>query len=121
MDALDKFLLALKEDSICQGRFLGLIRLLVAYKIYDKNGDPVSLGVTFRTLAEKLKKARWDTSQINVLGINPKELPQRDRYRFWYVALVRSKVNDPAAIKEADDLANKIMNIGYQAIAPHKQ
>lgn len=120
MDALDNFLLALKEGSITKGRILGLIRLLVAYKIYDKNGDPVTLGVTFRTLAEKLKKARWETSEIDALGINPKELPQRDRYRFWYVALVRSKVNDPVAIKEADELANKIMNIGYQAIPPKK-
>lgn len=120
MDALDIFLASIKAKSLHLGRFLGLLHLLVAYKITDEADQPVSQGLTFRELSERFKKARWNPEDIETLGLNAKDLPQRDRLRFWYVVLVRSGVTSSKAAVEAETLAKAIRKIGYKAIPPVK-
>lgn len=120
MDSIDHLLLAIKAGSLHSGRFLGFLNLLVAYKISDESGKEVSVGLTFKQLSEKLKKNRWNPEDAETLGLKPKDLPQRNRFRFWYVSLVRSEIGGSKAKKEAETLAKAIKKIGYIAQLPQK-
>ncbi|GEM_PF-292212 len=120
MDSIDQLLLVIKAKSLHLGRFLGLLNLLVAYKISDESGKEISLGLTFKQLSEKLKKNRWNPEDIEALGLKSEDLPQRDRLRFWFVALVRADIGGSKAIIEADTLAKAIKKIGYNAQLPQK-
>ena len=120
MDSIDQFLLAVKTKSHHLGRFLGLLNLLVAYRITDESGQVVSNGLTFRQVSEKLKKSRWNPDDVETLGLKSVELPQRDRLRFWYVALVRAGVGGSKAMMEADTLAKAVKKVGYEAQLPEK-
>ena len=120
MDAVDQFLLTVKTKSLHFGRFLGLLNLLVAYRIADESGQIVSNGLTFKQVSEKLKKNRWNPDDVETLGLKSAELPQKDRLRFWYVALVRAGVGGSKASMEADTLAKAVKKIGYEAKLPEK-
>lgn len=120
MDAIDQFLLTVKTKSLHLGRFLGLLNLLVAYRITDETGQVISNGLTFKLVSEKLKKNRWNPEDVETLGLKSAELPQKDRLRFWYVALVRAGVGGTKASMEADTLAKAVKKIGYEAKLPEK-
>ena len=120
MDAIDQFLMAVKSKSLHLGRFLGLLNLLVAYKIIDESGQVVSNGLTIKQVSEKLKKNRWSPEDVETLGLKYCDLPQRDRLRFWYVALVRAGIGGTKAVMEADTLAKAVKKIGYEATLPQK-
>ena len=97
-----------------------MLNLLVAYRITDESGQVVSNGLTFRQVSEKLKKSRWNPDDVETLGLKSVELPQRDRLRFWYVALVRAGVGGSKAMMEADTLAKAVKKVGYEAQLPEK-
>ena len=97
-----------------------MLNLLVAYRITDESGQVISNGLTFRQVSEKLKKSRWNPDDVETLGLKSAELPQRDRLRFWYVALVRAGVGCSKAMMEADTLAKAVKKVGYEAQLPEK-
>ena len=79
--------------------------------------DPRGLGpVTVelnRTLAELLRKMRWDKDVVRELGLDPDALPPRDRQRFWYLAIAAAQVDSPAATARGDALAEALRRAGY--------
>jgi hypothetical protein len=113
MDALREFLDDLAEHQYAQGNLLGLLHLLIGRRIARADGTVISNGFTWRELSTFLKKYRWDTGGIHELGVNPEELPPRDRQRFWYAVIVRAGVDSPAAAEAGNKLADVLGQHGY--------
>jgi hypothetical protein len=97
MDRLRELLVELKRDNYAQGNFLGLLNILIGCSIEASNGDVVSTGATWRTLAEQLKKARWTKQAATELGIELGTFAPRDRQRFWYQVIAHAGVDSPKA------------------------
>lgn len=118
MDRLRDFLEVVKERGA--GNFLGLLHLLIGRKITLADGTEVSAGLTWRDVAALLKKLRWEREAVVELGLNPEDLPPRDRERYWYLAIARARVDSPEALAAAERLAAAVRAAGYViAPAPH--
>jgi hypothetical protein len=113
MDRLREFLEAVRKQGAAQGHFRGLLHILIGRRITLADGTLVSGGMTWRELAALLKKHRWDREAVRELGLDPANLPPRDRQRFWYSAIAAAGVNSPAATAEADQLAAPLAALGY--------
>jgi len=118
MDRLREFLEVVKEQGA--GNFLGLLHLLIGRKLSLADGTEVSAGLTWRDVAALLKKVRWDREAVAELGLNPDDLPPRDRERYWYLAIARAKVDSPEAQAAGECLAAAVRGAGYViGPAPH--
>ena len=113
MDALTDLLHELKQNGLANGHFLGFLHVLIGRRIAKKDGTPVVAGVTWRELAAQLKKQRWNTDAVKELGLDPDDLPPRDRERFWYTAIIRARVDSPAAATAGDKFAAMLKKKGY--------
>jgi hypothetical protein len=113
MDALRDFLDDLKTNQYAKGNLLGLLYLLIGRRISKADGTIISSGFTWREAANLLKKYRWDTAGIHELGVDPEDLPPRDRQRFWYALIVRAHVDSPEAAQAGDKLADVLRQHGY--------
>src|SRR5262245_30798570 len=114
MDSLRELLQAIRTHGAAQGRFRGLLHLLVGRTIRRADGTVVTAGVTWRELAALLKKVRWDREAVRELGLAPGDLPPRDREKFWYLAIARAGVATPLALEEAAALAAELAALGYE-------
>ena len=65
----------------------------------------VETGMTWRELANWLKKIRWDPESVRELGQDPDILPPRDRQRFWFTAITGAGLDSAAASRECDRFA----------------
>jgi hypothetical protein len=119
MDALSVLLEGLKKEPRVREHFLGLLHVLIGRRINSLDGELVSQGLTWRELAAKLKKLRWEPEVVRQLGLEIRELPPRDRERFWYQAISRAKVDSPEAVASAARLGQVFRDLGYE-IAPGK-
>jgi hypothetical protein len=108
MDALSEFLDSLKGQGLAQGNLLGLLHVLIGRRIARSDGRLISDGITWRTLAAALKRARWDKEAVRDLGLDPAKLPPRDRERYWYSAISRAGVDSEAAAAAGDRLAKAV-------------
>jgi hypothetical protein len=117
MDPLREFLEAVRKQKASKSRFRGLLHLLIGRRITLADDTVVSAGMTWRDLAAVLKKLRWDREDVRELGLNPADLPPRDREKFWYVAISRAGVQSPEASADADALAAPLRALGY-AVGP---
>jgi hypothetical protein len=71
-------------------------------------------------LAALLKQVRWDKHAVRDLGIDPGQLPPRDRLKYWYAAIAQAGIDSERATLEGDKLAQKMAQFGYQiGPAPH--
>jgi hypothetical protein len=113
MDALGEFLESLKGQGLASGNFRGLLHILIGRRITRTDGTLVSDGVTWRTLAAALKRARWDKEAVRELGLDPAALPPRDRERFWYMAIARAGVDSEEAATAGDRLSKALRAKGY--------
>lgn len=113
MDALSILLDLLKKESRVQEHFLGLLHILIGRRLTTAAGDVVSTGLSWRDLSVRLKKVRWDPEAVRRLGIEPSELPPRDRQRYWYAAISRAQVDSAAAMAEAEKLGALLQDLGY--------
>ena len=113
MDSLRELLEAVRERDLAQGRFRGLLHLLVGRRITHEDGTLVSSGMTWRDLSALLKRLRWDREAVRELGIDPAELAPRDRERFWYSAIARARVDSPEATAAGNRLATALKSAGY--------
>ena len=95
------------------GHFLGLLHIIIGRRISRADGTLLSSGLTWRQLAELLKLMRWDKEQVRELGLNPDDLPPRDRQRYWYAAILAGKVDSPAAKTAGDVLARLAAKLGF--------
>jgi hypothetical protein len=121
MDALSSLLEDLKNGGQTQGNFLGFLHVLIGRKTTrQKDGAPVSNGMSWRDLANWLKKLRWDPEAVRELGLNPDDLPPRDRQRYWYSAIAHARVDSPTAVKAGDRFAEVLRGMGYDVSASPK-
>ena len=114
MDSLRELLEAIKERGAATGRFRGLLHVLVGRTIRRTDGTVVASGMTWRELAALLKKVRWDREAVRELGLSPKDLPPRDREKFWYAAIARAGLASPEALAAAAALAEELAGLGYE-------
>jgi hypothetical protein len=114
MDALQEFLDVLRTSGYVQGNFLGLLNLLIGRRIEDAQGRIISTGLTWRVVASSLKKCRWDKQAVRELGLDPAQLPPRDRERFWYHAIAQAQVASDKAVAAGNRLAETLRAAGYK-------
>jgi hypothetical protein len=113
MDGLNEFLRFLQEQGRVRGNFLGLLNVLIGRRIQDSHGAVILQGLTWRVLAALLKKVRWDKEAVRELGLDPKQLPARDRERFWYAAISQAHVDSPQAVQEGNRFSEVLAALGY--------
>jgi len=118
MDGLREFLFDLKRQDYARENFPGVLNVLIGRQVKAHNGVLVSNGVTWRVLAEWLKKVRWHKEAVRQLGLDPAKLPPRDRLRFWYTAISQAHVDSPEGIKAGDRLAQALASAGYAVVPP---
>lgn len=119
MDALSTLLESLKKGGKTEGNLRGFLHVLIGRKI-TKHSDKslVSAGLSWRDLAGWLKKLRWDPEAVKELGLNPDDLPPRDRQRFWYTAIAHAKVDSAEGIEAGDKFAKVLKGMGYDVGPP---
>lgn len=113
MDRLREFLEAARDRGAATGRFRGLLHVLVGRRVTLADGTLVSAGLTWREVAAALKKYRWDRDNVRELGLDPADLPPRDREKFWYMAINRAGLGTPEAAAEAEALGKALQDLGY--------
>ena len=113
MDRLREFLEAVQQQGAAQGHFRGLLHILIGRRVSLVDGTLVSGGMTWRELAALLKKLRWDREAVRELGLDPADLPPRDRQKFWYSAISQAGVTSAEASAAADALAKSLRALGY--------
>jgi hypothetical protein len=119
MDSLATLLEQLKQGEHPQGNLLGFLHVLIGRKITQTEGGVVvSNGMSWRDLATLLKKVRWDPEAVRELGVDPDDLPPRDRQRYWYSAIAHAKVNSAEASKAGDRFAEILHKLGYEVGPP---
>jgi hypothetical protein len=118
MDRLRDFLNAVRDQGVAEGRFLGLLHVLIGRRIALADGTEVSAGLTWREAAVLLKKVRWAKESVTELAVTSANLPPRDRQRYWYMAIAQAGVNSPAAIEAGDKLSKALRKLGYTVGPP---
>jgi hypothetical protein len=113
MDVLREFLGDLKRHGYAQGNFLGLLHVLIGRQIRGADGALISSGLTWRELADLLKRTRWDREVVRELGLDPAALPPRDRQRYWYQAIAQVRLDSAQATEAGDRLAQALRSAGY--------
>src|SRR3954466_6868966 len=97
MDGVQTFLDDLRREGLADGNFLGLLHVLIGRRVARADGTVVSPGLTWRALADVLKTLRWSKDAVREIGLDPADLPPRDRQRFWYAAISHAKGDSPEA------------------------
>lgn len=118
MDAVATFLEGLHKKGLARGHLLGLFNVLIGRRITAKDGTVITRGLTWRELSALLKRLRWDPEQVRELGLEPTELPPRDRQRYWYTAITRARVDSADAATAGDRFAEVLRKQGYDIGAP---
>ena len=113
MDGVELFLDEIRKRDLAAGRFRGLLHVLIGRKITRSDGALVSSGMTWRAVADLLKRLRWSPDAASELGLDPDALPPRDRQRFWFAVISAAQIESPAASDEADVLAAQLKPLGY--------
>ncbi|MFQ3650176.1 MAG: hypothetical protein SNJ75_07575 [Gemmataceae bacterium] len=113
MTPLYELLERIRDQRLAQGRFRGLLYVLIGRRLLL--GETVlSQGLTWREVASLLKKLRWPPEAVRELGIDPAELPPRDREKFWYQAINRAALTDASARQQGEELIAMLAAEGYQ-------
>jgi hypothetical protein len=113
MDGLQKLLDAVRDSGLAAGHFRGLVHVAVGRKVSDADGNPVSAGVTWRDLAERLRVARFDVSLGLEVGADADVIAPRDRQRFWYAAISLTQPDGAEAVRQAEALAAHLKRLGF--------
>jgi hypothetical protein len=114
MDELREFLNTVNARGLARGNLLGLLHVLIGRRIRKADGTPVSSGLTWREAAAQLKRSRWERDAVIEIGLDPTELPPRDRERFWYTAIARASVDSAKAVAAGDRLSLALHDLGYE-------
>ena len=113
MEGAREFLEQLRQNQLVKGQFRAILHILIGRKITRADGSELSAGLTWRQASELLKLIRWDRECVRELGLDPDELPPRDRQRFWYSAIIAAQIDSPEAAAAADKLAAKVKSLGF--------
>ena len=118
MDGVQTLLEEVRQRGLTEGNLRGLLHVLIGRRVTKADGTLISPGQTWRDLAGKLKTVRWDKDAVREIGLNPADLPPRDRQRFWYTAIAHAEVDSPAAIEAGNRFAAKLASLGYVVTPP---
>jgi hypothetical protein len=113
MDGLRELMNDLRRHGRARGNLLGLLNILIGRRIETSSGRVLANGLTWRNVAELLKRVRWEKEAVRDLGIDPTTLPPRDRLRFWYIAIAQARVDSEKATTAGDQLAESLRSAGY--------
>lgn len=114
MEGVLQLLDDLRETGQTAGRFRGLLNVLIGRRITRRaDGVVITSGYTWRELAAHLKKARWEKNCVRELGLDPADLPPRDRERYWYSAIAQARVDSAEAFAAGDEIAAVLNGLGY--------
>jgi hypothetical protein len=113
MNRLALFLEVVRKDQEMGTNFLGLLNILIGRRITTADGTILSSGLSWRATATLLKTVRWDKNAVRQLGLDPENLPPRDRARYWYVAIAQAGVDSPTARQAGDQLGIELKRAGY--------
>ena len=113
MDVLREFVADLQWHGYARGNFLGMLNVLIGRQIRAADGTLISNGLTWRALADSLKKARWQREAVRELGLDPADLPLRDRQRYWYQAIAQARVDSAEATEVGNSFAEILRSAGY--------
>ena len=113
MDSLRELLETVRARDMVRGRFRGLLHILVGRRITGADGTLISSGMTWRDAAALLKGLRWDREAVREFGLDPADLPPRDRERYWYTAIARAGIDSAQAVADADQLVKPLKDLGY--------
>src|SRR5262245_27719504 len=83
MDGVQAFLDELRKSGFADGNFLGMLHIAIGRRIVRADGTVISVGLTWRALSDLLKNLRWNKDAVREVGLDPADLPPRDRQRFW--------------------------------------
>jgi hypothetical protein len=114
MDALRALLDDLRQHGLDQGHTRGLFHLLIGRRLLRADGTLLAGGLTWRQLAVLLKKARWNKEAVRELGLQPQDLPPRDRLQYWYTAISAAHIDSLEARRDGDALATLLVPLGYR-------
>jgi hypothetical protein len=120
MDLLREFLNDLQRHGYARANLLGMLNVLIGRQIQTAGGALISPGLTWRVLADWLKKVRWDPEAVRELGLEPESLPPRDRQRYWYQAIARAQVDSEQAAQAGNRFARVLRSAGY-VVSPGPQ
>jgi hypothetical protein len=113
MDVLREFMADLQWHGYARGNFLGMLNVLIGRQIRAADGTLISSGLTWRAVADQLKKARWERDAVRELGLDPAALPPRDRQRYWYQAIAQAGVGSAQATEVGNSFAETLRAAGY--------
>lgn len=114
MEGLREFLSDVKRHGYARENFLGMLNVLIGQRIATADGAVISEGLTWRVLADLLKRVRWDKGMVRQLGLNPASLPPRDRIRYWYQAIALAQVDSEEAKRAGQAFAETLRMAGYR-------
>jgi hypothetical protein len=120
MDRLDAFMEDVRKLEHRSGQFRGLLHLLIGRRIAAADGSPISAGLTWRETAALLRRIRWPKDAVIELGQESKNLPPRDREKYWYSAILHAQLDGDEAQQAGDALAQKLSKLGYRIAMPSK-
>jgi hypothetical protein len=113
MDGVESFLEDVRKRGAVEGHFQGLLHVLVGRKIAKADGTVISMGMTWRAVADLLKRLRWSPEVVRELGLDPDSLPVRDRQRFWFAVISAAQIESPKASAGADALISPLAALGF--------
>lgn len=113
MEGLREFLDRVRHAHLVRGHMRALLHVAIGRRIARTDGTILSLGATWRQVAELLRLMRWDKELVRELGLNPEELPPRDRQRYWYAAIVSARVDSMESRELGDRFARLVEPLGF--------
>ncbi len=113
MEGLREFLEAVRQNQLARGHFAALLHVCIGRRIARADGTVLSHGTTWRQLADLLRVMRWDKDLVRELGLNPDDLPPRDRQRYWLAAILAAGVDGLPARSAGDDFARRVASLGF--------
>jgi hypothetical protein len=113
MEGLEALLEEIRKRGIAEGHFRGFLHLIIGRKLTRTDGTVVSAGMTWRAVADLLKRMRWSPDAVRELGLDPEALPPRDRQRFWFAAISAAHIESAEAAADADAIGALLNPLGY--------
>ena len=113
MEGLREFLERVRQQHLVRGHLRALFHVCIGRKITRADGTLLSNGATWRELSDLLRTIRWDKELVRELGLNPDDLPPRDRLRYWYAAILAAHVTALDARELGDEYARRVAPLGF--------
>lgn len=113
MDGLIEFLETLRRNHLVLGNFRSILHIVIGRTIRTLDDQIISAGVTWRVLSKLLQELRWDKELVRELGFKPDDFSPRDRQRYWFQAMMNTKLTGSEVSQAADEFSKLLVPLGY--------